>query len=640
MIFRPILSRNSRISCVTVLKLRPVWLSLGAAFLCFLNTAIGQTASSVTLAWTRSTSSSVTGYRVFYGGVSKTYTNKIDVGNATNATITGLRSGSTYYFAAASYTADGMQSPYSSEITYAPTAASAPGVVLTSPANGASYTAPATVTFAATVSTNGHTINKVQFFNGSTLLGEDATPPYSFAWTGVGSGTYSVSAKLVYDTTNSLVSATSKVTVNPQSIQALTFASTSGTITAPFVANNGLVSQPSETTVTTGGRAAYTVNIPATGNYQLSAMVIAPHSGANSFYLNFDSEPTDPTMIWDVPITTTLASEPVSWRGTGTDVTDQFSPKIFSLTQGTHQLIIRGREANTQLGTITITPVGTSNTPPAIALTSPANGSSFTAPASISLAATTTPNGHTITKVQFFNGTSLLAEATNAPYSYSWRNVSAGTYTLLAKAVYDGGSVIVSSTSSVVVTNPAAVPLPAPWQTLDVGSAAIPGNASVSNGVYFVTGAGVFNRASDSFRFAYQPMSGDGDIRIRINALQGTNTAARAGIMIRESLTTSSTYAFAGISPNGTVRWQTRRTTGGRSSTVNAGTGALPNLWVRLTRSGSTITAYSSTDGANWSQLGSTSITMATNVYFGIGVASGQVDALASGVFSSPTLVP
>jgi hypothetical protein len=65
------------------------------------------------------------GYNVYYGGDCGVYTNIIQAGNATNATISGLTVGTTYYFAATSYTASGMESPFSSEasclvLTHAP----------------------------------------------------------------------------------------------------------------------------------------------------------------------------------------------------------------------------------------------------------------------------------------------------------------------------------------------------------------------------------------------------------------------------------------------------------------------------------------------------------------------------------------
>ena len=98
----------------------------------------------------------------------------------------------------------------------------------------------------------------------------------------------------------------------------------------------------------------YTFGVPTGGSYVISMNVSAPSTAANSFYINIDAEPTDPTMIWDVSVNSGFTDQLVSWRGNGTDVSNQYVPAVFSLTAGTHQLIIRGREAGAQLGQITI----------------------------------------------------------------------------------------------------------------------------------------------------------------------------------------------------------------------------------------------------------------------------------------------
>jgi hypothetical protein len=93
------------------------------------------------------------------------------------------------------------------------------------------------------VTPNGHTINKVQFYNGSALLAEDTASPYSFTWTNVGAGAYSLRAQMIYDSTNTMVSTGANVSVAAAPGASLTFASTSGTISSPFVVSNGLVFQ-------------------------------------------------------------------------------------------------------------------------------------------------------------------------------------------------------------------------------------------------------------------------------------------------------------------------------------------------------------------------------------------------------------
>lgn len=74
-----------------------------------------------------------------------------------------------------------------------------PVVSISSPANNASFVAPASVTIQATASDTDGTITKVEFYNGATKLGEDLTSPFSFVWSNVVAGTYSITARATDD---------------------------------------------------------------------------------------------------------------------------------------------------------------------------------------------------------------------------------------------------------------------------------------------------------------------------------------------------------------------------------------------------------------------------------------------------------
>jgi hypothetical protein len=90
---------------------------------------------------------------------------------------------------------------------------------------------------------------------------------------------------------------------------------------------------------------------------------------------------------------------------------------------------------------------------PTVTLTAPADGSFFVAPANITLTAAVVTNSHSIQKVQFYNGATLLAEAATPPYQYTLNSVPHGLYTFLAEVVYDGGSVAGSLSANITVTN-------------------------------------------------------------------------------------------------------------------------------------------------------------------------------------------
>ncbi len=72
-----------------------------------------------------------------------------------------------------------------------------PTVSLTAPANGASYIAPASINLTANASDSDGSISQVAFYNGASLIGNGTLTgsSYSFAWTNVAAGSYSLTAK-------------------------------------------------------------------------------------------------------------------------------------------------------------------------------------------------------------------------------------------------------------------------------------------------------------------------------------------------------------------------------------------------------------------------------------------------------------
>ena len=86
------------------------------------------------------------------------------------------------------------------------------------------------------------------------------------------------------------------------------------------------------------------------------------------------------------------------------------------------------------------------NTPPTVTLTTPADNATYLAPAAhIKLSAAAADKDGTITKVEFYNGTTLLHTETVFPYGYVWRNVGPGNYTITAKAYDNSGNVATSA---------------------------------------------------------------------------------------------------------------------------------------------------------------------------------------------------
>lgn len=197
-----------------------------------------------------------------------------------------------------------------------------------------------------------------------------------------------------------------------------------------------------------------------------------------------------------------------------------------------------------------------------------------------------------------------------------------------------------ASLSTATFDNVSVTSFPAPWITSDIGTTGLMGSAEYFGSAYTVKGAGAFGGTADSLRYVYQTLSADGSITARINTLQNTGTSARVGVMIRDTLVNNSRMAALSVNGSGAWRWDRRTTAGGSVSTTNSSSGTAPNLWVRLTRSGNTITAYRSTNGTTWTNIGSATVTMASNCYIGIGVASGTTTTLNAAGLDNVTVVP
>ena len=135
----------------------------------------------------------------------------------------------------------------------------------------------------------------------------------------------------------------------------------------------------------------------------------------------------------------------------------------------------------------------------------------------------------------------------------------------------------------------------------------------------------------------YQPIDGDGQIVARVSNVQNQDPWSKAAVMIRQDLTGNSPHAMAAVTPSmGTVsQW---RATRGASSGSITGTAALAPEWVRVTRSGNSLSAYYSANGTTWTRIGTQTITMPTRVYVGLAVTSHKPSATGRGVFTNVTV--
>lgn len=242
-----------------------------------------------------------------------------------------------------------------------------------------------------------------------------------------------------------------------------------------------------------------------------------------------------------------------------------------------------------------------------------------------------------------------------APLGYQWKKsgsdiagATASTYSIAAAQTIDAGSytVVVSNVAGSATSNAATLTvnsLPAPWLTADIGAVGIVGSASESAGTFTIKGSGTsIGGTSDQFRYVYQTMSGDGSITVRVNSQSGTTTSSLAGVMIRETTATGSKCAIMVHRGSGNKNmYAIRRTSTGGSTTSTSSTSQTPpNCWVRITRTGHSLSMQRSTNGSSWTTVNTSTITMATDITVGLLVTSGSNTILDTDRFDNVTVVP
>jgi regulation of enolase protein 1 (concanavalin A-like superfamily) len=196
----------------------------------------------------------------------------------------------------------------------------------------------------------------------------------------------------------------------------------------------------------------------------------------------------------------------------------------------------------------------------------------------------------------------------------------------------------VKGTGATATFDSVTTSVPAGWADSDVGSVSFPGSASYKNGLFTVTGSGAdIWGSADAFHYATTSLNGDGTIVARVATMQNVDAWTKAGVMIRETQNAGSAHAFMLVSAGKGVAFQRRDVTDG-TSVSTAGSASTAPHWVRLTRSGNTFTAYESSDGTSWMQVGTDTIPMAQMVYVGLAVTSHNTSASATCTFDNVSI--
>lgn len=285
------------------------------------------------------------------------------------------------------------------------TVTNAPIVNLTAPANGATYTMPATVSLAANARDDDNYVSRVDFYSDGSLIGtasNTAANLYAFTWNNAAVGGHVITAVATDGVGATATSAPINITILN--------AAPTASITSP--SNGALYTAP----------ASIVVN------------ATAADSGGSVAKVEFFR---DTTLI-------------------GTDMTSPYSITWSNAPPGTYSLTAKATDNFGTVGQSAAINV-TVNNPPTVSMTAPTNGATFTALANISLSANASDTDGTISKVEFFRSTTLIGTVTSSPYNFVWSNVLPGSYSLTAKATDNRGAVKTSTAVSITVNSPGTV---------------------------------------------------------------------------------------------------------------------------------------------------------------------------------------
>lgn len=221
--------------------------------------------------------------------------------------------------------------------------------------------------------------------------------------------------------------------------------------------------------------------------------------------------------------------------------------------------------------------------------------------------------------------------------NYTDAGLTASTAYSYQVSAYDAKSNTSLPSSTVSATTLSSATSQIPFASQDIGAVGVAGSYSYSSGTYTVKGSGsdIWNN-TDLFRFAYVPLNGDRTITARVVSLTNTNSSAKAGIMVRESLFGNGSNVFAALKPSNAV-FQYRTAPGAATNSTTSATVSAP-YWIKATRSGNTVTTYISPDGITWTQSGSSTISAASTAYVGLAVTSHVNTTLTTATFDNVSI--
>lgn len=166
------------------------------------------------------------------------------------------------------------------------------------------------------------------------------------------------------------------------------------------------------------------------------------------------------------------------------------------------------------------------------------------------------------------------------------------------------------------------------WASQDVGDPRIPGTTVINGTSQTLTGSGddIWGGA-DQFHFSYQSLPSDGQIVAHVASLTGaTDGWAKAGVMVKQSATAGAPYALLAVTPANGANFQY-----GFDHNVAAAPAAAS--WLKVVRTGDTVTGLVSVDGQTWTEVGSATVDLGDDAVIGLFVTSHDGSRVATAAF-------
>jgi hypothetical protein len=293
---------------------------------------------------------------------------------------------------------------------------------------------------------------------------------------------------------------------------------------------------------------------------------------------------------------------------------------------------------NTVLNTSTFSGLNVTNSPPTAATAAAATPNPPTGnTATMSVLGADLAGESNLTYTWATTGTppaavGFSANGTNAAKSTTATFSAAGTYALQVTMKDQAGF---TGISSITIHVPSAT-LPAGWSDNDIGQPGLAGSAVFNNGNWTITGGGTdIWGSADLFNYASESFTGDAIVVAKVNSVSNADTWSKAGVMLRASSAANSAFADVLVTPGQGVAFQWRASAGAGGNNQQVTNVHAPQ-WVKLGKFGNSFYGFYSSDGINWTQIGSSAqVSMGSSELAGLAVSAHNNALISTAAFSN-----